>query len=131
MIKFVKIKNKVLNNKYRNMKKTILLVWVLSIAMVGFSQKKDTTKTDKGYQFTVVKQLPTTSVKNQYRAGTCWSYSTISFLESELLRMGKGEHDLSEMWIVRHTYNDKAEKYVRMLVFLISHKEERSTMLLL
>jgi bleomycin hydrolase len=114
MIKFVKIKNKVLNNKYRNMKKTILLVWVLSIAMMGFSQKKDTTKTDKGYQFTVVKQLPTTSVKNQYRAGTCWSYSTISFLESELLRMGKGEHDLSEMWIVRHTYNDKAEKYVRM-----------------
>ena len=96
------------------MKKTILLVWVLAIATIGFAQKKDTAKADKGYQFSVVKQLPTTSVKNQYRAGTCWSYSTISFLESELLRMGKGEYDLSEMWIVRHTYNDKAEKYVRM-----------------
>ena len=96
------------------MKKTILLVWMLAIVTMGFSQKKDTTNADKGYHFTVVKKLPTTSVKNQYRAGTCWSYSTISFLESELLRMGKGEYDLSEMWIVRHTYHDKAEKYVRM-----------------
>ena len=74
----------------------------------------DTTKTKEGYKFTDKVRLKTTSVKNQNRAGTCWSYSTLSFLETELIRMGKGEYDLSEMWIVRHTYQDKAEKYVRM-----------------
>lgn len=67
-----------------------------------------------GYQFTVDKQLDATTVKNQNRAGTCWSYSAISFLESELMRMGKGEFNLSEMFIVRHTYEEKADKYVRM-----------------
>lgn len=66
-----------------------------------------------GYQFEIVKQLPTTSVKNQNRSGTCWSYSAISFLESELIRMGKGEFDLSEMFIVYNAYSDKAIKQVR------------------
>ncbi|MCD4734459.1 MAG: C1 family peptidase [Bacteroidales bacterium] len=67
----------------------------------------------KGYEFTIVKELPTTSVKNQYRSGTCWSFSSLSFLESELLRMGKGEYDLAEMFIVRSTYAEKAKKYIR------------------
>jgi bleomycin hydrolase len=74
--------------------------------------QNDTTE-KKGYEFTVVKELPATPVKNQYRSGTCWSFSSISFLESELLRMGKGEYDLSEMFVVWNTYRDKAEKYVR------------------
>jgi bleomycin hydrolase len=68
----------------------------------------------EGYQFTEVKDLPATPVKNQYRSGTCWSFSGISFLESELLRLGKGEFDLSEMYIVRCTYIEKAKKFVRM-----------------
>jgi bleomycin hydrolase len=55
-----------------------------------------------------------TPVKNQARSSTCWSYSALSFFESELLRMGKPEYDLSEMWIVRHTYPAKAEKYMRL-----------------
>ncbi|MBC8489815.1 MAG: aminopeptidase [Bacteroidetes bacterium] len=67
----------------------------------------------QGYIFTIVKELPATSVKNQYRSGTCWSFSTLSFIESELLRMDKGEYDLSEMFVVRHTYADKAKKNVR------------------
>lgn len=70
--------------------------------------------TQNGYQFEDVKVLPVTSIKNQFRSGTCWSFSGISFLESELLRMGKGEYDLSEMYIVRKTYEEKAQKYVRM-----------------
>lgn len=70
-------------------------------------------KADSGYQFTVIKQLPATSVKNQYRSGTCWSYSAIAFLESELLRMGKDTFDLSEMFAVRNCYSDKAKLYVR------------------
>lgn len=67
----------------------------------------------EGYTFTMTKELKSTSVKNQYRSGTCWSFSTVSFLESELIRMGKGEYDLSEMFAVRNMYSEKAEKYVR------------------
>lgn len=70
-------------------------------------------KGDSGYQFTITKQVPATSVKNQYRSGTCWSYSAISFLESELLRMGKDTFDLSEMFCVRTCYSDKAVMYIR------------------
>ena len=67
-----------------------------------------------GYTFTDVKRLPATPVKDQYRSGTCWSFSGISFFESEILRMGKGEFDLSEMFAVRVCYGDKAQKYARL-----------------
>ena len=67
-----------------------------------------------GYEFTDAKRLPATSVKNQFKSGTCWSYSGLSFFESELLRMGKGTYNLSPMWVVRNTYSEKATKYVRM-----------------
>jgi len=63
--------------------------------------------------FTDVKVLPATSVKDQASTGTCWDFSTLSFLESELLRMGKGEYDLSEMFIVDHVYREKADEYYR------------------
>ncbi len=64
------------------------------------------------YEFTVDKDCRHTSVKSQDRTGTCWSFATTSFLESELLRMGKGEHDLSEMFTVRTIYEDKARNYI-------------------
>ncbi len=67
-----------------------------------------------GYTFSDIKRLPATPVKDQYRSGTCWSFSGISFFESELLRMGKGEYDLSEMFPVRTCYGEKAQKYARM-----------------
>lgn len=67
-----------------------------------------------GYVFTPVKELKITSVKNQSRTGTCWCFSSLGFLESEVIRMGKGEQDLSEMFIVSHNYKDKADKYVRL-----------------
>ncbi|MEG1749015.1 MAG: C1 family peptidase [Tannerellaceae bacterium] len=66
------------------------------------------------YVFTPVKELKITPVKNQNRTGTCWSFSGVGFLESELLRQGKGEFDLSEMFIVNHSYKDKADKFVRL-----------------
>jgi bleomycin hydrolase len=66
-----------------------------------------------GYEFTAVKDLKATPVKDQYRSGTCWSFSGISFMESELIRKGKGEFDLSEMFIVRNAYEKKAEQYIR------------------
>lgn len=68
---------------------------------------------DEGYVFTENFRLPATPVKNQYRSLTCWSYSTIAMLESELIRTGKREYDLSEAFIVRHTYGEKAKQYVR------------------
>ena len=64
-------------------------------------------------EFTVVKENPITSIKNQNQAGTCWCYSSLAFIESELLRMDKGEYDFSEMFIVHNTYLDRAEKAVR------------------
>lgn len=64
------------------------------------------------YNFTMQDNVACTSVKNQQRTGTCWSFSTVSFLESELIRMGKPEYDLSEMYIVRNIYGDKARNYV-------------------
>ncbi|MCP3930995.1 MAG: aminopeptidase [Bacteroidetes bacterium] len=64
------------------------------------------------YDFTMVKDIECTSVKNQQRTGTCWSFATVSFLESELLRMGKENYDLSEMYIVRNIYRDKARNYI-------------------
>lgn len=73
---------------------------------------------EEEYRFTPVKELKITPVKNQNRAGTCWSYSGLGMLEAELIRKGKGEHDLSEMFIVSHSYKDKAEKFVRMHGYL-------------
>lgn len=64
--------------------------------------------------FSVEHNVESTPVKDQYKTNTCWSFSSISFLESELMRKGKGIHDLSEMFIVRYTYAQKAEKYIRM-----------------
>ena len=66
------------------------------------------------YEFTTVKENPITSVKNQYRSGTCWCFSALSFIESEIIRT-KGETvDLSEMFVVGKSYRDRAVKYVRL-----------------
>lgn len=71
-----------------------------------------------GFQFETVIDLEATPVKNQGRSGTCWSYATTGFIESEMLRMGKKPIDLSEMFTVRNVYKDKGEKYVRLHGYL-------------
>lgn len=71
-------------------------------------------QTPEGYQFTDIKVIETTPVKNQNRSGTCWCYSTMTFLEAEILRAGGEAVHLSEMFAVRHAYMKKAEAYVRM-----------------
>src|SRR5210317_1455055 len=70
-------------------------------------------KIDSVYEFEVVVDLERTDIKNQNRTGTCWTFAGNSFIESELLRQGKGEVNLSEMFIVRNMYPEKADKYVR------------------
>ena len=71
-----------------------------------------------GYEFTIVKELKVTPVKNQSRTGTCWSFSGVGLIEAELLRTGKGEYDLAEMFVVNKSYIDKADKYVRLHGFM-------------
>ena len=73
---------------------------------------------NEGFQFTVVKENPITSVKNQASSGTCWCFSSLSFIESEAIRINKLKEadypDLSEMFVVSHAYADKAVKYIRV-----------------
>ncbi|MDR2848854.1 MAG: C1 family peptidase [Bacteroidales bacterium] len=93
--------------------KSILMAGIILPNGILMAQEPTKPATE-AYTFTVEKEVKATSVKNQSSSGTCWSYSAISYIESELLRKGKPEYDLSEMWIVRHTYPAKAEKYLRM-----------------
>ncbi|WP_315263555.1 C1 family peptidase [Tannerella forsythia] len=78
-------------------------------AMYGQEGQKE-----DGYRFTPVKEVKITPVKNQNRTGTCWSFSGVGLIEAELLRTGKGEYNLSEMFIANHSYKDKADKFVRL-----------------
>jgi len=92
----------------------VLLAVATFNASATVNDKKEKKKEKKGYIFTDEMELPVTPVENQYRSGTCWSFSGLSFLESEMLREGKPETNLSEMFIVWHTYSEKATKYVRV-----------------
>jgi bleomycin hydrolase len=77
-------------------------------------QEEGSPEAARNDRFTIEKQLPATPVKDQNETGTCWSFATTSFIESELIRTGRGEWDLSEMYFVRKAYELKADKYVRM-----------------
>lgn len=80
-------------------------------------KKIDANKSEKAkekFVFTPVINVECTDVKNQASSGTCWSYSTNSFIESEMIRMGKKPVDLAEIFTARKVYEDKADSYVRM-----------------
>lgn len=96
------------------MKKLLLsLNLLLLVFFVQSVNGQDTEPKGEGYIFTTIKEIKATPVKNQYRSGTCWSFSGIAFLESELLRMGKPEVNLSPMYVVRNTYSEKADRFAR------------------
>ena len=94
----------------KDMKKTILAVAALCLSLAVSAQEE---KAEEPV-FTVVKEAPVTSIKNQYRSGTCWCFSALSFVESEILRQKGIETDLSEMFVVNKAYFDRAVKYVRL-----------------
>lgn len=71
-------------------------------------------KKNGGYFFSELTNIDHNIVQNQCRTGTCWSYSSLSFFESELIRLGKPKVNLSEMFIVRGAYIEKARNYIRM-----------------
>ena len=90
------------------MKKFALVAAVLfGVAISAFAQD--------GYQFTDKKIIgKTVPITNQYRSGTCWCFSTLSFIEEDIIAFGGEEMTLSQMWVIRHAYFDKAIKYVRL-----------------
>lgn len=96
-----------------NFKNYFFIIAAVTIGL-NITAQTLTNKKDGNYKFTVVKNLEATEVQNQAQSGTCWTFSSLSFFESELLRMGKPKVNLSEMFIVRNSYPDKANKYVRM-----------------
>lgn len=93
------------------MKKLLLsALAIASVSAPAFAQEKPDSA---GFVFTDIKVVPTNSVKDQNKSGTCWSFSATSFFEDEILRKTGKSVDLSEMFTVRECYNDKADNYVR------------------
>ena len=80
---------------------------------IGMPAQTLLAQNEVGYKFEVVKEIKTTPVKDQQRTGTCWSYATTSFLETELIRMGKPEVILSPMFFAKKAYIDRMNRYVR------------------
>ncbi|WP_343747410.1 C1 family peptidase [Fluviicola sp.] len=96
------------------MRKQILFSALALSTQIAFGQTV-TNAADSKYQFTKVVQLDATPVENQGMTGTCWSFSSLSFFESELIRLGhKNPAELSEMYIVRKAYEAKADRFIRM-----------------
>ncbi|MBQ8227331.1 MAG: aminopeptidase [Bacteroidaceae bacterium] len=89
----------------------VLALAACTLAPAAQAQEPGTYSKDSA--FVVVKANPITSIKDQNQSGTCWAYSSFGFFEAELLRLGKGEHDLCESFLVYHTYMDRADKAVR------------------
>ncbi len=96
------------------MKRILICIIALAAITLQATAQEQEKKNEEGFLFTVIKENPITPVKNQSSTGTCWSFSSLGFMESELLRMGKSEYDLSEMFVVSRTYTDKADKYIRL-----------------
>lgn len=97
-----------MNNKF------IALLALAAIPVAVLAEDKVDDSKKEGFVFTTVKEIPITSVKNQNQSGTCWAYSSLGFFEAELLRMGKGEFDLCEMYLAHKTYEDRAKASVRL-----------------
>ena len=93
--------------KFRNVFAAALMLCTISATAQQSSRGPE-------YEFKTIKENPVTSVKNQYRSGTCWCFSALSFVESEILRTKGIETDLSEMFVVGKSYHDRAVKYVRV-----------------
>ncbi|MBI2723054.1 MAG: aminopeptidase [Bacteroidetes bacterium] len=94
--------------------KTHVILALFFASFTLLAQEK-TNKKGSDYKFTTLKNLDATQVQNQNTSSTCWSFSTLSFLESELIRLGKGkDFNLSEMFVARKSYALKADNYIRM-----------------
>ena len=93
---------------------------LMTLALLAFiavgaqaEEKKDSVNKNKPV-FTVIKENPITSIKDQNRSGTCWDYSTLSFFESEILKKSGKTYDLCESFVANKTYMDRAIQVVRL-----------------
>lgn len=93
------------------MKKSILIAFAFSASSL-FAQEQDTIISKDTLSFKTIIQCDANPVESQGQTGTCWSFSTSSFLESEIIRMKKGTHNLSEIFVARQVYVRKAENFV-------------------
>ena len=93
--------------------KKILTIALLALIATGASAQEEKKKDNKPV-FTVVKELPITSVKDQNRSGTCWDYSTLSYFEAEILKKSGKTYDLCEAFVANKTYLDRAVQVVRL-----------------
>lgn len=91
----------------------MMLLSFLAALMLD-SAAVDTAKVDEGFQFTTIDSVAITPVKDQNRSSTCWAFSTLGFLESEVLRTKGKEIDFSEMFVVSKTMIDRATYCVRL-----------------
>lgn len=91
---------------------TLIFLLIGGITINGMVNAQE--NKSEGYLITDAKIVKHTGPKDQYRSGTCWSFSGAGFIEAEAMRLGKGEFDLSEMFAVRKVYEDKAVKHVRL-----------------
>ncbi|MGZ2370919.1 C1 family peptidase [Ancylomarina sp. YFZ004] len=98
-----------------NFKQLSVIALSLTLCSQGqaFAKKKGKT-TGEGFNFSPISNVSTTEVRNQESTGTCWAFATTSFIETELIRLGAGNIDLSEMFTVRHAYSQKALRYFRL-----------------
>lgn len=96
------------------MKKIIALALVALVASGASAKSKKQAKVDPNKPvFTVVKQNPITSIKDQHRSGTCWAYSTLSYFEAEILKSTGKTYDLCESFVANKDYMDRAVQVVR------------------
>ena len=96
------------------MKKVFMLMLLTVFALnVDAAKKKAPAKVDNKPVFTIIKEIPITSVKDQNRSGTCWDYSTLSFFEAEIIKATGKKYDLCESFITNKTYMDRAIQVVR------------------
>lgn len=88
----------------------------ISLLLIGASGFAQSVKPSEKATFSLSAEvdLEASPVQNQHQSSTCWSYSSLAFFESELLRMKRPNVNLSEMFVVRHVYQAKAEKFVRL-----------------
>lgn len=92
-----------------------LSLFCLLFVVTFISAQPLTNKKDSEYKFSILKSNDATAVQNQNQTSTCWSFSSLSFFESELIRNGKGkEFNLSEMFVVNKVYSLKADNFIRM-----------------
>lgn len=96
------------------MKYLLSAILASSIAFGANADDKVVNPDSTGFKFTDVKTVKTTPVRDQNSSGTCWCFSTNSFLEEDMIKRGSKPVDLSEMFVVRYCYLDKARKYIRM-----------------